>query len=54
MIYNTPHALHKDQLQLIETGLLMVFKHFQNETTGNQTAPKFGQPQPKKDQTMVI
>jgi hypothetical protein len=35
-------------LQLIATGLLTVFKYFQNEATGNQTNPKCGQPQLKK------
>jgi hypothetical protein len=42
------YGLQKDQLQLIATGLLTVFKYFQNEATGNQTDPKCGQPQPKK------
>jgi uncharacterized iron-regulated membrane protein len=42
------YGLQKDWLQLIATGLLTVFKYFQNEATGNRTDPKCGQPQPKK------
>jgi hypothetical protein len=40
------YVLQEDQLQLMATSLLSVFKYFQNEATSNQAGPESEQLQP--------